>query len=478
MNTSDEPLRKKPKRCSDYIHEFAPGERKKATDWIREENHDTKSFPELFSMGKYGLHDTSRKRKISAVQNYSSKILNKNKKFAQNSDFIFVAQQYLERHSFENQITVSVQRGIKAPDGTNKIKSNDVVDVFKTIPGTPAYWKSYRNKIFAMMEQLGTFNFFFTLSSAEKKWPEVKVSILHSIREKISYEKGWEEDSTKIKIDGKPLPEYWDGLRNKSQYYKDQFLLITRIFDSRAKAFIQLLTASGEVSNYTYRIEFQIRGMPHVHGVFWLRDDIIEEVMDGNEFDDEKVVLLIDKWVTCSLDTGDANLDKLVSEVNIHGHTSSCRKQNKSCRFNFPRFPCKRTLIASPLSSDLTDDEKEKKLSESKEILDKVKEKLELSNDEIEKLFKNDLDLLLRELHISYEAYENALSISDRGKIVILKRTLKERYVNNYRVSHRYCCYFEVNFTKSGTRYLQKDNVLAKFQPFPFIKNQKTSKKP
>ena len=58
-----------------------------------------------------------------------------------------------------------------------------------------------------------------------------------------------------------------------------------------------------------------------------------------------------------------------------------------------------------------------------------------------------------------------------RQKVRKLKKT-------KYRVSHRYCCNFEVNFRKSGTRYLQKDNVLAKFQSFPFMEIQKTSKKP
>ena len=58
------------------------------------------------------------------------------------------------------------------------------------------------------MEQLGQFHFFFTLSAAEMHWPEVATSVLHSIGEKISYEAGWEEDETLIKIDGMSLPEY------------------------------------------------------------------------------------------------------------------------------------------------------------------------------------------------------------------------------------------------------------------------------
>ena len=180
------------------------------TQWIREKNHDRKAFPELFDDGLNGLHDPNREREISVFQNYNSKLFNKNQKFAQDSDFVFMAQQHHERNRFESQISVNVQRGTKKkmPDGSTKIKNNNVMDVFKNIPGTPAYWKGFRNETFARMEQLGPFNFFFTLSSAEMKWPEVTCSILHNLGKVISYEEGWEEDENKIKIDNVPLPKY------------------------------------------------------------------------------------------------------------------------------------------------------------------------------------------------------------------------------------------------------------------------------
>ena len=82
----------------------------------------------------------------------------------------------------ENNISVFGQKG-KAetgPDGTTIMTCNNAFDVFSKIPGTPSYWKSFRNELFARMEQLGPFHFFFTLSAAEMKWPEVSTSILHS----------------------------------------------------------------------------------------------------------------------------------------------------------------------------------------------------------------------------------------------------------------------------------------------------------
>ena len=97
-------------------------------------------------------------------------------------------------------VHMSSQRGklITDNDGSIVIKGQDVFNIFKNSPGSPAYWKVFRNEIFAKMEQLGPFHFFFTLSSAEMKWSEVTVNILHTLGKKISYEDGWEEDETKI----------------------------------------------------------------------------------------------------------------------------------------------------------------------------------------------------------------------------------------------------------------------------------------
>ena len=115
------------------------------------------------------------------------------------------------------------------------------------------------------MEQLGPFHFFFTLSAAEKKWPEVATSILHSQGniEKIIYQKGWEYDENLILVVTKDkqewkLPDYLKNspeMRDKHKLYKDEFLLITRIFDNRVKAFIShILMANKDVEHYSYRI--------------------------------------------------------------------------------------------------------------------------------------------------------------------------------------------------------------------------------
>ena len=122
-------------------HVIAPGQRKKLSNFLVEENHDINAFPDLFPDGKAGLHDKSRKRKISPVQNYNQKCLNHDRRFAEDADFLFVAQQSLEKHSFENQISISTQRGVSKSGNGNVLKSNSFIDVFKTVVGTPMYFK-------------------------------------------------------------------------------------------------------------------------------------------------------------------------------------------------------------------------------------------------------------------------------------------------------------------------------------------------
>ena len=99
--------------------------------------------------------------------------------------------------------------------------------------------------------------------------------------------------------DGKEtsLPEYMKGV-SKHNFYKDEFLLITRIFDNIVKALIsKILMANQDNSNYSYRIEFQIRGLPHLHGVFWLTEKALERYIDKDGDFKDNVTELVDKWV-------------------------------------------------------------------------------------------------------------------------------------------------------------------------------------
>ena len=74
---------------------------------------------------------------------------------------------------------------------------------------------------------------------------------------------------------GKPLWEYVnnDLSETRHELFKDYTFLITRLFDARVKSFVKnILMAGGKdkisFKYYSYRVEFQARGMPHIHGEF------------------------------------------------------------------------------------------------------------------------------------------------------------------------------------------------------------------
>ena len=69
------------------------------------------------------------------------------------------------------------------------------------------------------------------------------------------------------------------------------------------------------------------------------------------------------------------------------------------------------------------------KLDKATTILSTVKEKLKILTDEEE---DQTLEEFLNGLKIDKEVYKWALQISEKGTTIILKRNLKERFVNNY----------------------------------------------
>ena len=80
-------------------------------------------------------------------------------RFANDCEYVFMSQQYIERAALESQIDLSVQKGVmqNGPNGARMMKLNDAFSVFQKVPGTPKYWQSKRNNLLAMINVLGEF---------------------------------------------------------------------------------------------------------------------------------------------------------------------------------------------------------------------------------------------------------------------------------------------------------------------------------
>ena len=112
--------------------------------------------------------------------------------------------------------------------------------------------------MFARMECMGPFTFFFTVSCAEKRWTEVMASLLKLGAHQVTYEVG-DNSEEQILIDGIPYEKFVSSkINNMTAFMKDKFIHITRLFDDRLKSFIKNILNSADVSSYSYRIEFQV----------------------------------------------------------------------------------------------------------------------------------------------------------------------------------------------------------------------------
>ena len=149
--------------------------------------------------------------------------------------------------------------------------------------------------------------------------------------------------------------------------------------------------------------------------------------------DNETAALkLVDELVTCSLPDDNDNLRQIVKEVQKHKDTPSCLKYNGFCRYGFPRLPSARTLLARPLEEthpEMSEEDRKALKDRATEVLERAKKLLSDDNFNEEMSLKDFITEIGAKDQTEYETF---LSISERGKVLILKRTCKERNINNY----------------------------------------------
>ena len=76
----------------------------------------------------------------------------------------------------------------------------------------------------------------------------------------------------------------------------------------------------GKMADYFYRIEFQQRGSPHIHGLFWVKDAPKYEKSLN-----EEIVTFVDKYVTCQKPNISSEMEELVN-LQMHRHAKTCKK--------------------------------------------------------------------------------------------------------------------------------------------------------
>ncbi|XP_035675428.1 uncharacterized protein LOC118415158 [Branchiostoma floridae] len=369
----------------------APGEGSKPISVFQEVGGEAMSFPVQFPTGKFSFN-VDRDVRITPSKYFKARLMGADTRFASDTNYIFFAQYVTELRFIQSNISISMRKGSPTTSGGRKIsagmlsskedlqailKSDEGYRFLQPVRGTPQFWDKALNELYAMIRQLGIPTWFATFSAADLRWPEV----LEAIR----------QDHGTVPVSDLSWEERCDILKSNP-------VTAARMFDRRVKLFFKHLIKSpsqpiGEVIDTFTRTEFQQRGSPHIHCLFWVKD---APKLGVNS--EEEICSFVDRYVCCQLPNSetDKELFDIVSQVQMHrkGHTSSCKKGGKICRFGFPKPPVNQTFLCSPVSlQDLTDEESasiagRKKQAESDlkkfwDVLDKKTEPEKCSTEDV-----------------------------------------------------------------------------------------------
>ena len=280
----------------------------------------------------------------------------------------------------------------------------------KNVRGTPAFWQSKLFDTLAMLRTFGTPTWFISLSPAEFLWPEFIQAVGKRMR------RNWSEDEISTME--------WI---NKAEYFRNNSVPVNQMFENRIESFFSdfLLNKAnplGEITEHIEKIEFQVRGSPHAHCLLWVKD---APRVDVNT--EEEVCDFVDKYICGKIPSEseeNEELRSLVMKLQTHRHSPCCRKHvNGRCRFNFPRPPSTKTILARSSNdySDVKIDEKDRR-----HILQLIHERIDAGDGAT-------LKEILESECIPEEMYLDCLRMtSQRGTNVILQRDVGDCNTNNF----------------------------------------------
>ncbi|KAJ8011952.1 hypothetical protein DPEC_G00063660 [Dallia pectoralis] len=335
------------------------------------------------------------------------------------------AQEFVtETHMAKSSMSIQLRKGkAKTRDGrkiSNKllqdkseverlVRNRDATRFMQPLRGTPAYWDKTLKDLLAMVRQLGKPTFFLTFSAAEFRWPEVITAIKAQQGQQVDFaELDWAE---------------------KCDILRSNPVTTMRMFDKRIDALMtQLLLGPaqpiGEVIDYFYRVEFQARGSPHIHCLCWVAGAPV-----FGEDPDDKVCDFVDHYVSCQLPDAEKQplLHGFVTSLQTHSknHSKSCKKDNRACRFGFPKPPARTTRITYPMPED-----QDHRAMTPQAAKNKLRPVWNLLNNPTSQL--DDMSQLLATCNMTLKEYNLSVESLTSSSVILMKRDVKDCWVNNY----------------------------------------------
>ena len=419
-------------QVSDKIYAVAPAEGNPPVSIFQEDMGEAKAFPALFPTGKNTFNEAPAK-KLTHSQYFNSRLLNADTRFANDSQYIFFAQYCVELNQLLSSISFAMRKGHSYKNNGEKItakmltdkeevhkflKADDAFAYMNALWGSPEYWTKTLNDLFAMIRQIGIPTWFCTFSCAElSRWPEVIET---------------------IELQHGRVVDFWSlDWPEKCAIIRSNPVTAVRMFHERVSNFMKNVIKSeaypiGEVIDHFYRVEFQQRGAPHIHCLFWVKN-----APKLNENSDEEIAEFVDKYVSTELPDADdePELHEIVSTCQMHRkrHTKSCKKGNQKCRYNFPRPASENTFIARAKNKD--DGNIDDMSDDNQHAHQNARKCLKSMQDAIQKNDNPDAsrDDMRREAGFdSHESFQTAMNLVSQKDSIVLKRDVHDTWVNSY----------------------------------------------
>ncbi|XP_052695810.1 uncharacterized protein LOC128174255 [Crassostrea angulata] len=421
----------------DDVFNIAPAEGNNPVRMLQEQGNEAKTFPCHFPSGQFSF-DQQRDKRLTLARYFNNRLMNADNRFAKDTNYIFFSQYMSELNQVIEKTQISVRKTVtknekgsvinsdmlRNPETLSKLLRNDeAIRFMQPIRGTPAYWSATQKDLFAMLRQLGIPTWFCSFSSAEYRWNDAISSLLKQLNDERN-------------------PDLLDWTE-KNEILRSNPVTVARMFEHRFRIFQRDVIHSPsepiwKIADFFQRVEFQQRGSPHMHCLFWVENAPKIDV-DGKE----AVAEFIDRYVTCAVPTEneDSELRKIVLDVQQHSkkHSKSCKKNGKECRFNFPRPPSQRTFITEKHDDDDEDETAEIQdvhqrnstsnltKSQAKEILLSVWNKIHTDCDGYETT-----EDIFEDLSLNQDTYQNAMNVLSEKLTVVLKRHPNELWTNQY----------------------------------------------
>lgn len=401
------------------IISFAPGEGNRPLGIFMDKESEFLSFPSIYC----GQTRADNKERTTPVH-YSTvckwELRSQDRRVAQSVPNIFYKLKKLQIKQIQNSASISLRKcktkgkkytagDLKSDDNVNKlIQLDEGFRVLRNLRGSPPYFEKCKKDLFAMIRQLGNPTWFCSFSAAETRW----VHLLKTLGRLVD-----KKDYTDDEIENMT----W---QQKSDLIQKDPVTCARNFEHMVQLFIKDVLKSnpmpiGEIVDFFYRVEFQQRGSPHIHALFWVKD-----APQYEKASNDTIVQFVDKYITCKNDQSD-EMKELVN-LQTHRHAKTCKKGgHKICRFNFPLPPMPKSMILEPLKESHFDEDE---LNEIKKHWDKIKSLLD------EMKYGEDItfETFLETLELTEGQYIEAITYSLKRPTLLLKRAPSEIRINNY----------------------------------------------